>query len=218
MYPENDTAFEEVMIRKVDADADGGFTITREDGWTYCVQPGSPITPQSGMVGRFYGDGIGRPVRGLFLDGVKVFYRTAAEDQQYQDAQLYGADAKDWLARWDAGSGVWSIEMGGLGPGYEQAIQIAAAEVLRVMLDRKFDASTWKEVIGPWTADRVAIEAVVMESRAVKVLGLSGAQWGAALALAREIYRQGPVALFADRALKDRHIQVCRTFPGMVAA
>ncbi len=35
------------------------------------------------------------------------------------------------LAAWDAGQIVPSIEMGGLGPGYEQTIQILAIEIMR---------------------------------------------------------------------------------------
>ena len=30
-------------------------------------------------------------------------------------------DAAEQLRRWDAGDSIWTVEMGGLGPGYEQA-------------------------------------------------------------------------------------------------
>ena len=53
---------------------------------------------------------------------------------QQEADKFYGKDAVEWLRRWDAGEGVWSIEMGGIGPGYEQCIQITAAEILRYMI------------------------------------------------------------------------------------
>jgi len=39
--------------------------------------------------------------------------------------------AQEALAKWDAGETLTSIEMGGIGPGYEQAIQIAIFEYIR---------------------------------------------------------------------------------------
>lgn len=123
------------------------------------------------------------------------------------DNELYGKDAADWLARWDAGGTVWSIEMGGLGPGYEQAIQITAAEVLRWLLTHKPDLDT------TWETTRDKLNQEVGYVDPVKALGLSGAQWGAAVNIAASLYREGPRSIMTNPTLKDRHIQVSKTFP-----
>lgn len=209
-FPEDD-AFELTTIAEVKP-ATNGWSITRDDGWSFFVPPESPIEPKPGMVARFYGKGMGYTVRGLFIDGVKVFYRTEAEDAEHQAIHLYGADAADWLARWDDGRGVWSVEMGGLGPGYEQAIQITAAEILRSLLAAKFDANRWTDS-DAWKADREAIEDAGFKNPTIEKLGLSGAQWGAALSLATTIYKRGPRDAFADPKIKDRLIQVSKSFP-----
>ena len=39
--------------------------------------------------------------------------------------------AAEMVETWDTGELVWSISMGGLGPGYEQAIQVLAIELMR---------------------------------------------------------------------------------------
>lgn len=39
--------------------------------------------------------------------------------------------AADALARWDEGDTVFTVEMGGFGPGYEQAIQLLVFEMIR---------------------------------------------------------------------------------------
>lgn len=125
---------------------------------------------------------------------------------------MYGVDADDWLKKWDAGEIVWSIEMGGLGPGYEQCIHITAAEILRYLLNKKYDASKWDN-IETWEKDRDDIQQMSFNNSEIKKLGLSGAQWGAALSLATTLYRQGPRAVMTDEKVKDRHIQVQKTFP-----
>src|SRR3990172_3354015 len=130
MYPVNDDQFEDTLVAKVKKES-SGWSIERRDGWHFYVPADSPVAPEVGMLARFYGKGIGSRVRGLFLSGVKVYYRTEAEDEEHFEIELYGADAADWLKRWDEGRGVWSIEMGGLGPGYEQCIHITCAEILR---------------------------------------------------------------------------------------
>lgn len=128
------------------------------------------------------------------------------------DENPYGANAREWLAKWDAGEIVWSIEMGGLGPGYEQAIQIAVAEILRHLLDKQYDAAKWDD---SETSKSVceAVEEYGFANERIKVLKLSGAQWGAALNLACQFYRRGPQEVMTDEAVKDRHIQVSRAFP-----
>jgi hypothetical protein len=141
------------------------------------------------MKARFYPRGIGHAVRGLFLDGQEVFYRTKKADAQYQQEQLYGRDAAEYLARWDAGQSVFTINLGGLGPGYDQVIQIAMFEVLRWLLDHKPDLNDgeWKHDIAP------LLEPEVFKNERIKKLGLSGAQWGAACQLASRIYYHGPI-------------------------
>ncbi len=210
-----DTDFEDVMIAAVSAESDG-WSIKRSDGWSFFVPKSSPVEPQVGMTARFYGKGVGYGVRGLFLENHKVFYRTLAEDKEHGEIQMYGADAADWLSRWDGDRGVWSIEMGGFGPGYEQAIQITVAEVLRRCLDKQYDASKWADT-EDWKRDREHIYQWGMENERIKALGLSGAQWGAAVNLAVRLYRDGPRKVLTDERVKNRKIQVRRTFPQVYA-
>jgi hypothetical protein len=216
MFPPNDEAFEDLQIATAKKEKSGGWSITRTDGWSLFIDASSPVEPLPGMAARFYGDGIGRPVRGVFLDGTKIYYRTEKEQKEHEEIWSYGKDAAEWLRRWDAGESVWSIEMGGLGPGYEQCIHVTAAEILRHLLAVNYDAASWKsDVI--WKRDRDAIETHGFANETVKALGLSGAQWGAAMNLAINFYRNGPRAVMTDERVKHRRIQVSRNFPGMKA-
>ena len=210
MYPANDEQFNETTIAKAEK-ADDGWSIRRADGWSFFVPRTSPVEPKEGMVARFYGRGIGFCVRGLFLDGQEVYYRTEEQEKEHREVESYGADAADWLSRWDEGRLVWSISMGGFGPGYEQAIQITAAEILRHLLERQYDAATWSDS-EKWQRNRKEIESAGFANAKIDALGLSGAQWGAALHLAVQLYRRGPRAIMADEQVKDRHIQVRRNF------
>jgi hypothetical protein len=216
MYPKDDEQFEDAHVAKVEKNGEG-WLIEKSDGWSIFVPGDSQIVPEAGMPVRLYGKGIGFAVRGMFLAGVKVYYRTEEEDAEKREIDLYGADAADWLARWDEGRSVWSIEMGGLGPGYEQCIHITAAEILRHLLERKYDAAKWEDK-AQWQADRDEIEKYGFANKTVSALGLSGAQWGAAMNLAAMFYRHGPRAVMTDERVKDRHIQVQRTFPQAEAA
>ena len=51
---------------------------------------------------------------------------------------LYPETVEDALSKWDGMETVFTIEMGGLGPGYEQAIQIGVIEMCRLLLGEKF--------------------------------------------------------------------------------
>ena len=126
--------------------------------------------------------------------------------------EFYGANAAEWLKRWDEGRGVWSIEMGGLGPGYEQCIHITAAEILRHMLAKQYDHSKWDSKEG-WRKDSDDIEAMTHKNETIKKLGLSGAQFYAAMNLASNLYVKGPASIMEDERVQDRKIQVQRTFP-----
>lgn len=211
MFPLHDDQFEETTIDRAEKSGDG-WSIQRAEGWSFFVPGTSPTEPKEGMTARFYGKGIGYNVRGLFLDGKEVFYRTEEQDKEHREIESYGADATDWLKRWDEGHTVWSISMGGLGPGYEQAIQISVAEILRHLLERKYDAAVWVDP-EKWKLDRKEIDAAGFANPKIEALGLSGAQWGAAMNMALQLYQRGPRAIMADEQVKDRHIQVSRTFP-----
>src|SRR5581483_2130454 len=122
MYPTDDDDFREHVITHVEQ-GKSGYDITCDDGWSIFCGEGNKVVPEVGQIARLYGSS-GHSVRGLFVGGQRCWYRTEAEDEEYRETQLYGTNAADWLARWDAGRAVWSIEMGGLGPGYEQCIHI----------------------------------------------------------------------------------------------
>ena len=207
VYPSDDE-FEETKIKKVKniKEYESGWEILREDGWSFHVPLKSPVVPKIGMPIRFYGKGIGSPVRGLFIDGLKVFYRTRKQQEIYQKKEIYGKDAKEWLKRWDEGKAVWSIEMGGLGPGYEQALQIAAVEVLRYFIEYEFD----KEFASINTED---LYDRFREHKIIQTLGLSGGQWGAAIYIAKLLCSLGPIKIMTDPAYTNNKIQISKYFP-----
>jgi hypothetical protein len=126
------------------------------------------------------------------------------------ESDLFGESAEEWLRRWDAGDNVWSIEMGGLGPGYEQTIQVTAAEILRWLLTVKPHAD---RLVDDWPALHEEIRHEVLPTKAIRALGLSANQWAAAVSLAIYLYKNGPVAMMAAPQAKYRHIQVNRNFP-----
>lgn len=116
--------------------------------------------------------------------------------------------AEEALRRWDAGQNLWSIEMGGLGPGYEQAIHIAAFELLRMALplprpSDPSDADGWR-ALGKHIDE--------MPQPALKGMGLSGAQYGAALNIVMVTLRFGWRAGI-EKAPEDRRIQVDKRWP-----
>jgi hypothetical protein len=112
--------------------------------------------------------------------------------------------ARDALAAWDRGEPVQTVEMGGIGPGYEQAIQILAFELIREAgplpkpnAEGRYDLSGWGEAV---------------VARLDETCGFSGAQVGAAKGLAFHGLLKGWAALLAE-VEPDRRILVSRSFP-----
>lgn len=129
----------------------------------------------------------------------------------------HAATGKDWLAAWDEGGPIWSVEMGGIGPGYEQAIQVTAAEILRFMTEEGMDTVNWENTDG-WAKDRERIEKAAFANPLIEQLGLSGAQYGAAVNLAAIFHKRGPRDALSDQAVKDRLILVSKPSPAFASA
>lgn len=114
------------------------------------------------------------------------------------------------LEAWDNGGAVWSIEMGGIGPGYEQAIQVLAMELLRELIAKDFR----------WTDDSKAdsINARALLNPVVSVVdkwpdcGFSGAQVGAAMQIACKFHKMGPTVAL-DSAPEDRRTMISKNWP-----
>ena len=98
--------------------------------------------------------------------------------------------AKQQIEQWDRGEGVWSIEMGGLGPGYEQAIQILAIEIMRDEINSPIPAQESWSSWGDATVKR--IDPYDEETKRFKLGGFSGAQVGAAKQIAYRFLKDGP--------------------------
>ncbi len=114
----------------------------------------------------------------------------------------YFETAEEMLVAWDAGEPVWSIEMGGLGPGYEQAIQVLAMELVRDF-----------QLIDDWEA----ITSEMLEERRGRIYdlhfrgqGYSGAQVGAATGLAVQFCRWGPRKAVDNLGDDARHTMISR--------
>lgn len=212
MYPD-DKDFEEVTIEKVNEYKDS-WEIKRSDGFSFSFKGESGVVPNEGDTCRFYGKGIGYQVRGLFINGQKVFYRTESEQKEHNDHNSYGTVPEDVLRKWDEGGTIWSITMGGLGPGYEQALQVCAMEILRQMIQEKVDHSGWEEDGAMREYSNTLHDKI---GDRIKPLGVSGAQFGAALNIAARIYKYGP-RKFAEGIPEDRKIQVSSHWPRIESA
>jgi len=123
-------------------------------------------------------------------------------------------DAAEQLKRWDAGESIWSIEMGGLGPGYEQAIQVLAVEILRDWLGKPLP-----EKVDTWTFADATVKRIDKKQEDGKYScgGFSGAQVGAAAQLAYKWLTDGPRACLTQVEESDRHIQVSNSWPHVPA-
>jgi hypothetical protein len=126
------------------------------------------------------------------------------------DNPLKPLTARDALARWDSGQTVFTIELGGLGPGYEQCIQILVFELIRDYGENEIPKFT-----DPGTpTDQERQQWDVWGDAAVRRcdLGFSGAQVSIAKSLAYRVIRDGWKRTI-DKTPLDRHIQVSRSFP-----
>lgn len=132
------------------------------------------------------------------------------------EQEIYAPTAAEQLARWDEGRPIWSLEMGGLGPGYEQCIQVACMEVVRDLLNVPMPVDG--DVPG-WKAWYSLADAALDRANEFPGMGMSGAQAGAAKSLAAQFLKHGPKAFFEvfipehapDRA--EDKILVSRNWP-----
>jgi hypothetical protein len=115
---------------------------------------------------------------------------------------------------WDKGDAVWSVEMGGLGPGYEQAIQVLAVECMRelVRVDFQWTGKQPKDT----DAARALLDPVVDRVNQWPGMGFSGAQVGAAMGIACKFHHYGPLHML-NRAAESRRIQISKTWPASSA-
>ena len=112
------------------------------------------------------------------------------------------------LEKWDRDEPVFTVEMGGIGPGYEQCIQILVFELLRDATSGAIPMPSVGQRLREWG------EATV--GRLDPELRFSGAQVGAAKSLASSMLIHGYRA--AVRSVSDdRHIQVQKHFPEVKA-
>jgi hypothetical protein len=205
-YPIDDDKFTEETLRSVNKEGntvEDCITLELESGFSYFLDEslfeGVDLKPGDKL--RFYGPS---PVRGIFKEGKKLFYQTAQEYLETSRKKSYKETAEDWLKAWDDGETVWSVEMGGMGPAYEQAIQVLAAETLRHFIKTKPDFESdeglknTKEAYEKWS----------FEDPIVKKIGPTGAMMGGARNLASNFYRRGPYKALSDEAVADRKIQV----------
>ncbi|PID52190.1 MAG: hypothetical protein CR972_02800 [Candidatus Moraniibacteriota bacterium] len=72
-----DKEFTDYVITSVNTSS-----ITTEDGWSFYLDEKWGVSPRIGDIARFYGEGIGRSVRGLDINGVECFYSTKQDYQK----------------------------------------------------------------------------------------------------------------------------------------
>ena len=110
------------------------------------------------------------------------------------------------VKRWKNNNTVFSIELGGLGPGYEQALQIALFTILDHWLDKKIAPNTL-------TKNKRFTKKCEKDLEKLNLgKGLSGAQYGAARSTAYQFLKFG-YSKMMKMCPKNRLIQVSKNFP-----
>lgn len=91
-------------------------------------------------------------------------------------------EIKQWLSNYDAGKEVETVEMGGLGDGYEVPIQHLAIEVIREVLDNETPSNIQDQI------NKITYE---VATRLDDIHGFSDAQVGAAKNIAAVFLKKG---------------------------
>ena len=87
-----DNQFEDTTIKSVSGKAPD-WTFERADGWSFSFTH-KDIVPKVGDTVRFYGKGTGYTVRGLFVNGHEVFYRTEEQQDALHKKECAAAEVK----------------------------------------------------------------------------------------------------------------------------
>jgi hypothetical protein len=122
-------------------------------------------------------------------------------------------EVREMLTLWDSGSTVWTIKRGGLGPGYEQSLQVCMIEICRASLKmprlgKETKTAYWKRF--GRMSDRIAHETC---------RDLTGAQFGAAKDLAFRFVVSGikrTIASYKKQRPDDfenSHIMISKHWP-----
>jgi len=129
----------------------------------------------------------------------------------------FAAECRELLEKWDNGETIWTLEMGGMGPGYEQCIQIMAVEFTRAAIDLPLEGPDEEK-------NKTFSESCDLALKPIneQLGGVSGAQWGAAKWLAYKwLHVVGPAGLQAEAKQHDdadRCILADKGFPHLKAA
>jgi hypothetical protein len=122
------------------------------------------------------------------------------------------------IEKWDRGETIWSLELGGMGPGYEQAIQVAAVEFLRSALEQNYKPPDPKDDPDNDLLNKQWDELCNAALKPIdeKLGGLTGAMYGQAKWLSWQWYKRGPAGferLARTKGEEDRLIQVSKAWP-----
>ena len=79
----NDQEFTDHRIESVDGSLESGWSMQLDNGFSFWCPAGN-IEPKPGDTARLYGKGIGYVVRGLFISGREVFYRTPEQEEVHR--------------------------------------------------------------------------------------------------------------------------------------
>lgn len=124
--------------------------------------------------------------------------------------------AAQLLAAWDEGDSIHSLEMGGLGPGYEQAIQILAVEFTRAAMDN-FESREGESLKEEGERFKKLCNETLTEDLDNDIGGATGAQFGAACWLAYQWSMGGGPKGLIEKAKtegqEDRVTLVSRAWP-----
>ena len=95
--------YEDRVLEKIE-DSGETWTITDEDGWFLGVTKVEGVEPKPGDIGRYYGRGIGSPVRGLDINGVEVYWES---EEEYTARRLLEQTSRDADSKkvWEAKRG-----------------------------------------------------------------------------------------------------------------
>lgn len=149
----------------------------------YCASCRRHTGPQTPLCDRCTMQGL---LAAIALLGEAITGTNEPADSQRRVATITEPDtrtAQEFVETWDRGDLVTTVELGGLGPGYEQAIQMLAVELVRDNLGKPLPAPESAE------ADSWGDDTVRKHDEAAG--GFSGAQVGAAKGLAYRILHHG---------------------------